>query len=85
MRATDNKAKSNYKLYYDRRHGSCLLTVRQPVIRTENGNIRRNRKHLRFFKASSEERAFEEQSSLDQEQEQACSFCYLYQSKTLTC
>lgn len=23
--------KSNYKLYYDRRHGSCLLTVRQTV------------------------------------------------------
>ncbi len=89
------------KLFYDRRHGCCLLpelkpgdpvavktdsekgwnktatvvhkhtTPRSYIIRTENGNLRRNRKHLRFFNVSSHQRAFEEKRSVDQEQTQA--------------
>lgn len=101
VRATNNKAKSNYKLYYDRCHGCCLLpelkprdpvavktdsekgwnktaavvhkhtTPRSYIIRTENGNLRRNRKHLHFFNVSSHQCAFEEKRSVDQEQTQA--------------
>ncbi len=98
VRATDNKAKSNNKMYYDRRHGCRQLpelkvgdpvsvktdsekgwnknatvvhkhtTLRSYIIRTENGNLRRNRKHLRYFNVSSHQRAFEENKSVDQEQ-----------------
>lgn len=98
VRATDNKAKSNHKLYYDRRHGCHQLpelkpgdpvavkmdsekgwnktatvvdkhtTPRSYIICTENGNLRRKIKHLRFFNVSSHQRAFEKNRSVDQEQ-----------------
>uniref|UniRef100_A0A8C1MGR5 Gypsy retrotransposon integrase-like protein 1 n=1 Tax=Cyprinus carpio TaxID=7962 RepID=A0A8C1MGR5_CYPCA len=101
VRETDNMAKANNKLYYDKRHGCRPLpelkpgdpvtvktdnekgwnktatvvckhtTPRSYIIRTENGDLRRNRKHLRFLNPSSCHRDSDEEKSVDEELAQA--------------